>query len=160
MGLKLAWNSELEEPIPEAWIDMLKVVLHKAGTIEGIDSGEVALTFTDDDAIRELNRTYRGIDRPTDVLSFPMRERLDEEPDIVWPEGEDAGDDSLGDIVISVPRAKAQSEEYGHSLEREIGFLFVHGFLHLIGYDHDNEETEAAMFSKQETILAEVGLTR
>ncbi|OUM91996.1 MAG: rRNA maturation RNase YbeY, partial [Firmicutes bacterium ZCTH02-B6] len=62
--------------------------------------------------------------------------------------------------VISVPRARAQSEEYGHSLEREIGFLFVHGFLHLIGYDHDTEEAEKAMFGRQEQILAEVGLTR
>lgn len=162
MGLKLAWNNELEEPVPDAWIDKLKVILHKAGMMEGIRSGEVALTFTDDETIQTLNRTYRGMDRPTDVLSFPMREKLEEEPEIVWPDAEagDGDDELLGDIVISVPRAREQSEEYGHSLEREIGFLFVHGFLHLIGYDHDNEEAEKVMLEKQERILTEVGLTR
>jgi probable rRNA maturation factor len=162
MALTLVWNNEGGEPIPDAWIDMLKVILHKAGTIEGIRSGEVDLTFTDDEGIRELNRTYRGIDRPTDVLSFPMREKSPEEPDIVWTDEEpDDGElDLLGDIVISVPQARRQSEEYGHSLEREIGFLFVHGFLHLIGYDHGNEEAEKVMFAKQEHILAEIGLTR
>lgn len=162
MALTLAVNNEAGEPIPDAWIDMLKMILHKAGTLEGVRGGEVALTFTDDEGIRELNRTYRGIDRPTDVLSFPMREKSPGEPDIAWPDGDDESGEGelLGDIVISVPRARAQSEEYGHSLEREIGFLFVHGFLHLIGYDHDTEEAEKAMFGRQEQILAEVGLTR
>jgi len=162
MELTLAVNNEAGEPIPDAWIDMLKMILHKAGTLEGVRGGEVALTFTDDEGIRELNRTYRGIDRPTDVLSFPMREKSPGEPDIAWPDGDDESGEGelLGDIVISVPRARAQSEEYGHSLEREIGFLFVHGFLHLIGYDHDTEEAEKAMFGRQEQILAEVGLTR
>jgi probable rRNA maturation factor len=161
MALTLAVNNESGEPIPDAWIDMLKVILHKAGAMEGIADGEVSLTFTDDEGIRELNRTYRGIDRPTDVLSFPMRETAPGEPDIPWPDGDEGGEgEPLGDIVISVPRARAQSVEYGHSPEREIGFLFVHGFLHLIGYDHDTEEAEKAMFSRQERILAEVGLTR
>lgn len=160
MGLTLAWNSELEEAIPESWLDKLKVILHKAGMIEGIADGEVALTFVDDDAIAQLNETYRGVEGPTDVLSFPMQERLAEEMDIVWPEQDPAETRLLGDIVISVPKAKEQSEAYGHSLEREIGFLFVHGFLHLVGYDHDSEEAEKRMFEKQERILAEVGLTR
>lgn len=160
MGLTLAWNSELEEPVPEAWLDKLKVILHRAGMIEGIADGEVALTFTDDEGIQELNRTYRGIDGPTDVLSFPMWERSADEMDIVWPDQDPAEANLLGDIVISVPRAREQSEAYGHSLEREIGFLFVHGFLHLVGYDHDSEEAENLMFAKQERILAEVGLTR
>lgn len=160
MGLTLAWYSELEEPIPEGWLDKLKVILHKAGMIEGIADGEVALTFVDDDAIQQLNRTYRGIDGPTDVLSFPMREQTADEMDIVWPDQDPAETRLLGDIVISVPRAREQSQHYGHSLEREIGFLFVHGFLHLVGYDHDSEEAENLMFAKQERILAEVGLTR
>lgn len=162
MALRLDWHNTSGEPIPDDWLDKLKVILHKAGRIEGIRSGEVSLTFTDDAGIRELNRTYRGIDRPTDVLSFPMRETSAGEPAIVWPdmEAENGEDDLLGDVVISVPRAREQSEAYGHSLEREIGFLFVHGFLHLIGYDHDSEAAEKAMFEKQERILAEVGLTR
>lgn len=162
MSLRLAWNIDAEINVPADWIDKLKVILHKAGELEGIASGEVALTFTDDEGIRGMNREYRGIDAPTDVLSFPMREMGREEMPIHYdeadlPEGED---ELLGDIVISVERAMAQSKEYGHSIEREIGFLFVHGFLHLLGYDHQDEVSEQGMFAKQERILAEVGLTR
>ena len=162
MGLTLEWNSELEEDIPASWIDMLKVILHKAGESEGITEGEVALTFVDNETIRELNRTYRGLDKPTDVLSFAMSEQTEDEPEIVYDEAEDAFPEGnlLGDIIISVERAKEQCEEYGHSLEREIGFLFVHGFLHLIGYDHQDEPSEKEMFAKQESILSAIGLTR
>jgi len=160
MSLKLEWNSELEhEEIPESWIELLDRILQKAGEMEEIASGEVALTFVDDGRIQELNKQYRNIDAPTDVLSFAMWEGVEGEPEILFEEGEDPSG-LLGDIVISLPRARAQSEEYGHSLEREVGFLFVHGFLHLIGYDHMDEETEKAMFSRQEEILQEVGLTR
>ncbi|WP_372637734.1 rRNA maturation RNase YbeY, partial [Cohnella sp.] len=80
-----------------------------------------------------------------------------------WTDEDKAGDpfsDLLGDIVISVPRAEAQAAEYGHSFERELGFLFVHGFLHLLGYDHGDEEEEKEMFSKQEEVLREAGLVR
>ena len=162
MALTLAWNSDLGEDIPERWIDKLQVILHKAGEVEGVMDGEVALTFVDDEAIRELNKSYRGLDKPTDVLSFAMNEQTDEEWDIHYDEefDEPADNNLLGDIIISLPRAMEQSEEYGHSLEREIGFLFVHGFLHLIGYDHQDEASEKEMFAKQEQILAEVGLTR
>ncbi|MNE54454.1 Endoribonuclease YbeY [compost metagenome] len=129
-----------------------------------MEDGEVALTFVDDEEIHVLNREYRGIDRPTDVLSFAMNESLDEELDIVYEveEGEELDDltDMFGDIIISVERAKAQSEEYGHSIKREIGFLFVHGFLHLLGYDHQDEASEAEMMGKQEAVLAQVGLVR
>lgn len=166
MSLTLAWFDEQSYmEIPEAWIRRLEQLLEIAGETEGIASGEVALTFVDDEAIRRMNRDFRGLDKPTDVLSFAMRELGEGELEIVY---EDAGEDDagfdfvepLGDIVISVPRAKAQSEEYGHSLEREIGFLFVHGFLHLIGYDHQDEASEREMFGKQEQILRKAGLTR
>lgn len=150
--------------ISQELIDLLERVLQIAGQAEGITEGEVALTFVDDEAIHELNRDYRGIDRPTDVLSFAMNESLEEEPEIVYELEEDEELDDmtemLGDIIISVERAKAQSEEYGHSLEREIGFLFVHGFLHLLGYDHQDAVSEAEMMGKQEAALAEVGLVR
>lgn len=165
MGLHLAWNNEQNEhPISDELIATLEVILQKAGEAEGVEDGEVALTFVDDKQIHELNLEYRGIDRPTDVLSFAMNESLDEELDIVYEleEDEELHDmpEVLGDIIISLDRAKAQSEEYGHSMEREIGFLFVHGFLHLLGYDHQDAESEAEMMGKQESVLAQVGLTR
>lgn len=165
MGLQLAWTNEQQElAIGDELIATLELLLQKAGEAEGIREGEVALTFVGDQQIHELNKEYRGIDRPTDVLSFAMNEHTDEELDIVYEleEGEELADlpEMLGDIIISVNRAQAQSEEYGHSLEREIGFLFVHGFLHLLGYDHQDKESEAEMMGKQEAVLAEVGLTR
>jgi len=162
MSLRLEWNNESGMPVPADWIDKIRVILHKAGEIEGLAGGEVALTFTDDEGIRRMNRDYRGVDAPTDVLSFPMRESGDGEIPIVYDGGDapEAEDEPLGDIVISVQRAIAQSREYGHSVEREIGFLFVHGLLHLLGYDHGDEASEKEMFERQERILAEVGLTR
>lgn len=165
MSLQLVWNNEKEDfVISENLISLLERILQQAGVMEGVTDGEVDLTFVDDGQIHELNKEYRGIDRPTDVLSFAMHETTDEELQIIYDLDEDDEDgnvpDVLGDIIISVPRAKLQSEEYGHSLERELGFLFVHGFLHLLGYDHQDEASEAEMMGKQETVLVEVGLTR
>lgn len=165
MGLSLAWNNEQEiMDIGEDLIELLDKLLQTAGEAEGVTEGEVALTFVSDEAIHELNREYRGIDRPTDVLSFAMNESLDEEMDIVYEleEGEELEEmtDVLGDIIISVERAQAQAEDYGHSLTREIGFLFVHGFLHLLGYDHQDVASEKVMMGKQEAVLAQVGLVR
>ncbi|WP_168119299.1 rRNA maturation RNase YbeY [Paenibacillus sp. HB172176] len=165
MGLHLDWSNEQEKlEIPDNWIEKLEELLQLAGEAEGMDRGEVALTFTDDEGIHALNKEYRGIDRPTDVLSFAMQDDGVEELDIVFEvESEDEPDPisgMLGDIIISVDRAVAQSEEYGHSIEREIGFLFVHGFLHLIGYDHGDEQSESEMTAKQEQVLLKAGLTR
>jgi probable rRNA maturation factor len=128
----------------------------------------------DDQAIHELNKQYRGIDKPTDVLSFAMSETGEDEIEIHYDDAaedepdiepgmankEDSFIEPLGDIIISVQRAIAQAEDYGHSVERELGFLFVHGFLHLIGYDHQSEEDEKSMFAKQEDILQKAGLER
>lgn len=165
MSLQLAWNNEQENfQISDELISLLEAILQKAGEAEGVNDGEVDLTFVDDEQIHQLNQEYRGIDRPTDVLSFAMNEITNDELEIIYElEEDDASEDIpnvLGDIIISVPRAKLQSEEYGHSLERELGFLFVHGFLHLLGYDHQDEASEAEMMGKQEAVLAEVGLTR
>ncbi|MNB87833.1 Endoribonuclease YbeY [compost metagenome] len=163
MSLQLVWNNEQQEmEIGELLISLLEQILEKAGKLEGVDDGEVDLTFVDNERIHELNREYRGIDRPTDVLSFALNESGEDEPEIVY-EVEDSSEDipdMLGDIIISVTRAKEQAEEYGHSLERELGFLFVHGFLHLLGYDHQDEASEAEMMGKQEQVLSQVGLTR
>lgn len=165
MSLEIVWDNEQEEyEIKDDLIALLESILQKAGGAEGIDQGEVALTFVDNARIHELNLEYRGIDRPTDVLSFAMNESGEDELDIIYEvqEGESLEDvpDVLGDIIISVTRAQEQAQEYGHSLERELGFLFVHGFLHLLGYDHQDEASEAEMMSKQEKVLAQVGLTR
>ena len=142
--------------------DLLTRALRAAAQHEEIEAGEVVVTLVDDARIQELNRTYRDKDTSTDVLSFPMQD--EDDPEIYFDTEEEAAElnrvDMLGDIIISVPTAQRQAEEYGHSLEREIAFLAVHGFLHLIGYDHMSEEEEKEMFGRQETILAEMGLTR
>mgnify|MGYP000241436525 CR=1 FL=1 len=165
MSLQMIWNNEQEElEISESLIELLETILQKAAELEGLEEGEVDLTFVDNERIHELNREFRGIDRPTDVLSFAMNDTVEDELEIIYEveEGEDAEEipNALGDIIISVTRAQEQAEEYGHSLERELGFLFVHGFLHLLGYDHQDEASEAEMMSKQENVLAQVGLTR
>ncbi|MDT3426556.1 putative rRNA maturation factor [Paenibacillus forsythiae] len=164
MSLQLVWSNEQDEmDIDDRLISLLESILEKAGKLEGIDAGEVDLTFVDNARIHELNKEYRGIDRPTDVLSFALNESGEDEPEIVYElSAEEAEElpDMLGDIIISVTRAKEQAEDYGHSLERELGFLFVHGFLHLLGYDHQDEASEAEMMGKQEQVLSQVGLTR
>lgn len=152
--MNLEWNNRSGYEIPAAWTDKLNEILHVAAEHESLSAGEVALSFVDDEEIRSLNQQYRSIDRPTDVLSFPM------EDDPVSMPDEAESVPLLGDIIISVPTAKRQCEEYGHSLQREIGFLFVHGFLHLLGYDHQTEEEEAEMTAKQEEILVKAGLPR
>ncbi|MDO3409172.1 rRNA maturation RNase YbeY [Saccharibacillus sp. CPCC 101409] len=168
MSLNLDWNNEQTDyEISEELIARLNRLLQAAGETEGVTEGEVALTFVDDEEIHRLNKEFRNIDRPTDVLSFAMRESAGDEPEMEityeYEQGEEEGpelDEMLGDIIVSVPRAIAQSEDYGHSVERELGFLVVHGFLHLLGYDHQTAEDEAEMMGKQEAALQKVGLTR
>lgn len=119
------------------------------------DSAEISVTFVDDDTIHSLNKKHRNIDKSTDVLSFPMGE--DGEYDINL----DTGAKVLGDIIISIEHAYAQAEKYGHTLQREIGFLTVHSLLHLLGYDHENGGLEAVkMREKEEAVLTRVGLKR
>ena len=114
------------------------------------------VTFTDNDGIREINKEYRDIDKETDVLSFPMTDEGEE-----FTVNPETGCKMLGDIVISVEKALAQAEEYGHGFKREIAFLTVHSMLHLLGYDHEkSEEEEKEMFGKQEIVLEALGLGR
>ncbi len=122
---------------------------------------EISVVLIDNDGIRDLNKLHRNIDRATDVLSFPMFE-YDENGEIIedYAEFNEMGELCLGDIVISLERAHEQAEEYGHSPEREIGFLTVHSMLHLLGYDHMTPEDEEEMFGYQKDILDEIGLTR
>lgn len=135
-----------------------KILEQEAYAPEEIAKLEISLYFTDNEEIHRLNKEYRGIDRPTDVLSFAMDETIDED-DFMLPT--DAGEPHLlGDIIISTEKSDAQSEEYGHSKEREVLFLFSHGLLHLLGYDHQTPEEEAVMMGKQEAALAALGFTR
>ena len=116
-------------------------------------SAEISVTIVDDAAIHELNLKHRGMDKPTDVLSFPLG--IDGEYDI----NNDTGAQMLGDIVISIEHAFKQAELYGHSINREIAFLTVHSMLHLLGYDHVDEGIEKAkMREKEEEILSKLGL--
>ncbi len=133
---------------------MEKVVAEALKGREFPGEPEVSLVLVDDERMAELNRRYRGVDGPTDVLSFPMLEEGEDDPDAPGS-GEEV---LLGDIVISVPRALAQAEMYGHSLERELAFLTVHGMLHLLGYDHRTPEEEAEMRRRQREVLAGVGI--
>ncbi len=123
---------------------------------EGFGSpAEISVTFTGDEYIAQLNKTYRHKDCSTDVLSFPLGENG------VYDTNPSTGAKLLGDIVISVPHAVKQAEEYGHSLQREIGFLTVHSMLHLLGYDHENGGVEEVrMREREEKVLMELGLKR
>lgn len=119
------------------------------------DSAEISVTFVDDETIRALNKKHRNIDKSTDVLSFPMGENGEFDTNL------DTGAKVLGDIIISIEHAYEQAEKYGHTLQREIGFLTVHSLLHLLGYDHENGGLEAVkMREKEETVLTRVGLKR
>jgi len=115
----------------------------------------ISLTFTDNEGIRGLNREYRKIDRPTDVLSFPMYTMTEGD----YPEADMAAE--LGDIVLSLERAGEQAKAYGHSFARETAFLVVHSVLHLLGYDHERSaDEEKDMFRRQEEIMVLIGLPR
>lgn len=118
------------------------------------NNAEISLTFTDNEKIRRINSQFRGIDKPTDVLSFPLND-YENTPDSLADEPSGC----LGDIVISLERAKEQADEFGHSLDREIAFLTVHSMLHLLGYDHvDSEADELDMRRRQSEILKNMGL--
>ncbi|MED2972513.1 rRNA maturation RNase YbeY [Fictibacillus sp. B-59209] len=156
MSLHIDFTDETEQISP-AQIEELTNLLNQAAVMEDIpDETELSVTFVTNERIHEINKQYRNKDTPTDVISFAMEEMGEGELEIT-------GDDLpriLGDIIISAEIAKNQAEEYGHSFLRELGFLTVHGFLHLLGYDHLNEQEEKKMFSRQDEILNEYGLTR
>lgn len=134
---------QVEEEIPE--LETVKKVLLGAIEKEKLKNVSFNLIIVDNEYIHELNKTYRNIDRETDVITFA----LEDEDSIVLPDNMRI----LGDIYISIDKAKEQSKEYGHSLLRELSFLAVHGFYHLLGYDHQTKEEEKIMFQKQEEVL-------
>jgi len=122
------------------------------------DSAEISVRFVDNEEIHRLNKQYRDVDSPTDVLSFPLG-RVDEDGNALYDVNPETGAKVLGDIVISVERAEEQAKEFEHSLQREMAFLTVHSMLHLLGYDHVNGGLEAVrMREKEETVLVQLGL--
>lgn len=145
-------NDQKKVPLTPALRALVRKAIKAALRHEAFEGdAEVSVTVTDNERIHEMNREYRGVDRPTDVLSFPL---FDDD----FNDGEC---EALGDIVLSLEKAVEQAEEYGHSLEREVAFLTVHSVLHLLGYDHEEGKAqESEMFEKQEAILSAMGLSR
>lgn len=146
---QVVFFNETKEEIP--YFDTLKKLMEFAIKKEQIEPVEFNIIFVDKDYIHELNKTYRGIDRETDVITFA----LEDHEDIEFADGR-----VLGDIYVCLEKAKEQAKEYGHSLLRELSFLCIHGFYHLLGYDHMTEAEEKVMFTKQEEVLNEYGITR
>ncbi|GEK89058.1 probable rRNA maturation factor [Alkalibacterium putridalgicola] len=156
--MDIAIYDETKQLTPEktAWMeDLLQFAAAKLSIPE---NAEISVTVVDDQKIREINREYRNKDAVTDVISFALEDDEDIFMTLDMEEGEIPRD--LGDIFLSYDKAVEQAEEYGHSVDRELGFLLVHGFLHLNGYDHMTETDEKEMFSLQEEILREYGLKR
>jgi probable rRNA maturation factor len=122
--------------------ELINNVIEKTAERENVVEGEVSVALVDNEYIKELNSKYRDLNEATDVLSFPLDEEI------------------LGDIIISLERAKEQASDYGHSLHREVGFLIVHGMLHLLGYDHQRKEEKVRMREKEEKILDQLSLNR
>ena len=163
--MKLLW--QIDAPVNPSWLSLMQTAADCALLTEGVTREcAVSLRICDDEAIHEINREYRGVDRATDVLSFPT---------VNYPVGVTAGqadkllrreyDDEvdacmLGDLILSVPHVLAQAEEYGHSPEREAAYLIVHGLCHLMGYDHIEDDDKRQMRAMEEKILSAIGQTR
>ncbi len=137
-------NEEIKET------EEIRKLIDYAINYQNLDSLIFNVIFVDNEKIRELNREYRNIDKTTDVISFALEDYQDIHYDFRL----------LGDIYISIPKAEEQAKEYGHSFLREISFLTIHGFLHLLGYDHKKEQDEKIMFELQERILDSYGIKK
>lgn len=156
LSLELDIVDETEE-ISKEQLEQITNLLNYAAEKELIEPGtELAIIFVTNDRIKEINAIYRNKDTTTDVISFAMEETVEGEIEISGLEMPRM----LGDIIISVPKAREQAEEYNHSFMRELGFLAIHGFLHLLGYDHETEADEKVMFNKQKELLNGYGLER
>lgn len=165
MTIEIEYEAEKKLDIP--WEQIIREVVEEAMDYEDCPyEAEVSVTLTDNDAIQEINRDHRGIDSPTDVLSFPMVDyRRPADFDGLEEQAEDyfnpeTGELMLGDIVVSVDKVEEQAEKYGHSRERELAFLVAHSMLHLFGYDHMEDDERLVMEKKQAEILERRGYTR
>ncbi|MGX6980058.1 rRNA maturation RNase YbeY [Vagococcus elongatus] len=150
--------SDQTEELTDLQLSDISSLLNFAGDyLELAEDTEMSVTFMSNEAIQNFNREYREKDVPTDVISFAIEDEEDIPPELFEQMGIPR---NLGDILVSVEKAHEQAADYGHSFERELGFLVVHGFLHLNGYDHMTEEEEAKMFTLQRKILDAYGLER
>lgn len=152
MNIDFVFDNEVDNFENNYEQDFTAIIEQALKTLGIEDDVEVSCVLVDDERIHEINREYRHIDRSTDVISFAM-----EDNDQFYVEGMPR---TLGDIFISVDHAKKQAEEYGHSLRREMCFLFTHGILHLLGYDHMTDEQEKEMFDLQDEILGALSIER
>lgn len=139
--------------------NLINKVVNECFKTEGLEQLKlyISITLTVPEVIKEANKKYRNIDKATDVLSFPMFER--EELETLIKNNYDV-EDVLGDLIISIPRVKEQAIEYGHSFERELAYMVVHGFYHLMGYDHMEEDDKKEMRQKEDEVLNKLGITR
>ena len=154
--IEVNYNAISELPNEEKLIkEVVSRVLEEEKVLPEVD---VYITLTNNEKIHKINKEYRDVDRPTDVLSFPMYER-DEIADLK-NDTDDEIEKILGDIIVSVEKVREQAEEYGHSFERELAYLVTHGMLHLLGYDHMIEEEKAVMRKREEEILETLNITR
>ena len=149
---------DLEEN--NAYEKIIKKVVEQCFKEEKIEESKlyISITLTTPQNIHKINKQYRNVDNETDVLSFPIFEKKELDEKIKTKKFE--YEDILGDIVISIDRVKEQAKEYGHSFEREFAYMLVHGFYHLMGYDHIKEEDKAIMRPKEEKVLKRLGITR
>ena len=141
-------EEEFREVVDEGWVRRIAQTVLKA---EGVAPPyEVSLVFTDSEAVKQLNRDYRGVDEPTDVLAFYMLPQKQVDNSFALPPD---GVTRLGEVIISYPRAVEQAREQGHSPKRELALLVIHGILHLLGYDHEEPEEEAEMRTREKELL-------
>lgn len=149
------------DPQKESIEKIIHTVLTEAAQIYGLnEADELSVLLCDDAYIHELNRTYRHIDRPTDVLSFALNEDDSLDEAVPMEIGENPERNLLGDLIISLDRMRAQAKEYGHSEERELAYLTIHGCLHILGYDHMTDEDKSEMREEEEFVLQRLGYLR
>ena len=142
-------EQKFKDCVDEEWV---RKIAHKVLKAEGVASPlEISLVFTDSETVRRLNRDYRGVDEPTDVLAFYMLPQKETTPTFVLPPD---GITRIGEVIISYPQAVEQAKEQGHSVEQELALLIIHGILHLLGYDHEQPEEEAKMRAREKELLA------
>ncbi|WP_010632215.1 rRNA maturation RNase YbeY [Sporolactobacillus vineae] len=157
MTLTVDMNDETKTLKEEQKQWVVRLLNHAADVLDLKGPIDCSVTFVNNPRIQDINREYRGINRPTDVISFALEEMAEGEVPILPEDGEPR---VLGDIIVSLEKAAEQADAYGHSFERELGFLVVHGLLHLLGYDHATPAEEKVMFGLQEKILSSYGLSR
>lgn len=158
MDLEIYDDTKQADP---KWIELIKNVLEFAGNYLKLPKNtEMSVTLMDNEHIHQINKKYRGVDKPTDVISFAIEEAGDEDPIIIPADADFAEPKNIGDIMVSVDKVKEQAAYLHHSEQRELAFLVLHGFLHLNGYDHMKSKDEKVMFGLQREILDAYGLKK